>query len=86
MDWILSITTVIGMILIGYKSNKGHVVLILNQGLWAWFAISTENHGLLPLTVILFFVYLRNWWVWRKEDENRLWDESRDNKFSPFFD
>lgn len=71
MDWILSVTTLIGLWLIGNKNNKGNAVLIVNQGLWAWFAINTNNKGLLPLVVALFFLYLWNWWKWRQS--MRLW-------------
>ena len=72
MDWILSITTIVGMLLIGNKSNKGNALLVVNQGLWAWFAVSTNNKGLLPLVVALFIVYGRNWWLWRQAGKKKL--------------
>lgn len=73
MDWVLSVAMIVGMVLIGNRSNKGNVVLMGSQFLWAWFAVSADHLGLLPLTIVLFFVYLRNWWKWRCAAEERLW-------------
>lgn len=67
MDWILSVTTLIGLWLVGNKDNRGNIILVVNQGLWAWFAVSTNNKGLLPLVIALFFLYSRNCYRWYGE-------------------
>ena len=72
MDWVLSVTTIAGMWLVGNKCNVGNGILIVNQFLWAWFAVSTDNQGLLPLAIALFFVFLRNYRKWRRDAWERL--------------
>lgn len=63
---LLSILTIIGMWLIGNKNRLGWVVGLINQGLWITFAIVFQAWGLLPLTLVLIFVYTRNLYKWKE--------------------
>lgn len=73
MDWILSIATLIGLWLIGNKSNKGNALMIAIQVLWIWFAIDINKKGLLLLAIALFLIYARNWWRWKRDSWTRIW-------------
>ena len=73
MDWILSVTLLIGTWLLGNKSNKGNAILAISQVGWAWLAINVNKKGLLLSAVVLFFVFSRNWLKWHREAHRRLW-------------
>lgn len=62
---VLSILTIIGMWLIGNKNRWDWIVGLVNQLLWISFAIIFKAWGLLPLSVVLIFVYTRNLYKWK---------------------
>lgn len=62
-----SVVTVLGMWLAGNKNVLGWYLGIANQALWLTFIIAFEAWGLLPLLVVLLFVYSRNVYRWKKE-------------------
>jgi len=68
MDWFLSITTCIVLWVMGSKNKWGPVLGVVNQGLWAVYAIRTEQEGLLLGLTIIALVYARNAWKWWREE------------------
>lgn len=69
MDWILSITSIIMLWLMGNKTAWGPVVGLFNQVLWFAYATYTEQYGLLLGVIVFFFVHIRNFRKWRREAE-----------------
>lgn len=65
---MLSVLTVLGMWLIGNKNRLGWVVGLINQVLWISFAILFKAWGLLPLSLVLIVVYVRNLHKWIEGD------------------
>lgn len=62
-----SVVTVCGMWLAGNKNVWGWYLGIANQALWLTFIITFDAWGLLPLLVVLLFVYSRNVFRWKRE-------------------
>lgn len=69
---VISAFTMLAMWMIGNKSWKGWVVGLVNQGLWIAFAIIFEAYGLIPLSVVLTVIYIRNLMKWRQDTFERV--------------
>lgn len=65
----LSANTVAVMWLAGSKRALGWALGLAGQGLWVAFSVVFEAWGLLPLAVVLTYVYGRNLMRWRREDK-----------------
>lgn len=66
-----SIATLFSMWLMGNKSVKGPLVGALTQIFWFAMVISNELWGLLPFTIIVTLIHLRNLIKWRREDRDQ---------------
>jgi len=67
MSWILSITSVIMLWLMGNKNKYAPFVGIGNQVLWVIYVLMTKQHGLLLGVVMYLVVHIRNAMKWRNE-------------------
>ena len=65
LPWVLSAITIWMTLLAGNKHKSAWVVGLVNQALWLVWIIASETWGLLPLTVALSIVYVRNYVKWR---------------------
>lgn len=65
LPWLLSAITIWMTLLAGNKHKSAWVVGLINQALWLVWIIASETWGLLPLTVALSIVYVRNYVKWR---------------------
>ena len=65
--WILSVCTVVTMILAGNKNPLAWWLGIGSQAIWLYFDWTVEAWGLMPLAVVLTFIYGRNLRKWRAE-------------------
>lgn len=65
LPWLLSAITIWMTLLAGNKHKSAWVVGLINQALWLVWIIASETWGLLPLTVALSIVYIRNYVKWR---------------------
>lgn len=68
VPWATSAGTLLGMWLIGQKRSIGWVVGLANQVLWVTFSVMFEAWGLLPLTLALIVIYVKNLAQWRRDD------------------
>ena len=68
MTWLLSITSVIMLWLMGNKNKYAPYVGIGNQVLWVVYVISTKQYGLLLGVLMYLIVHIRNATKWNKED------------------
>lgn len=67
MDWVVTIVGVIGFRLAGKKVWWAWYVNILNQILWAIFAITTQQWGFLLGIPLYMYVFVKNAYEWTKE-------------------
>ena len=67
IPWILAAWTVVTMWLAGNKNVWAWYGGIASQALWLYFDYRVEAWGLMPLAVVLTFVYARNLRRWKTE-------------------
>lgn len=64
LPWLLSAMTIWMMVLAGNHSPAAWIVGLANQTLWLVWVATVGAWGLLPLTVVLTVVYVRNFRKW----------------------
>lgn len=67
MDWILVLVGLTGFILAGRKIWWAWYVNIACQGLWFWYAISTEQYGFILGATVYTVVFTINAVKWTRE-------------------
>lgn len=71
LSYIVASITCLGMILIGRKNKWGHLVMFLNEFLWAYLILTTPGMmGLMILCVFAAVISFINFRKWCK-DENK---------------
>ena len=66
MTWVLSALTVANLYLMGNLSIWGPIVGIVAQVLWVYYLCTTRQYGLLPATLAIGAINVRNLIKWRK--------------------
>ncbi len=66
LPWGLSGLTFWSMVLAGDKKRSAWLLGLINQAFWLTYVISTKTWGLLPLTIAMTVVYIRNLIKWKK--------------------
>lgn len=65
MPWVLSAVGGIAVFLTLEKSPRGPMVLFFSQGLWLlWIFGTSDNYGMLPLTICYLLLSARGWYTW----------------------
>lgn len=72
LPYILSFITIYMTFLVGNKNKKGWALGCFNQILWFIFIITSKNYGLMPMNVAFFYMYMRNYEKWEKEEDANL--------------
>lgn len=65
LPWVLSVITIWMTFLAGNKSQMAWSVGLVNQVLWLVWIVSDEAWGMIPMNVVLFVIYGRNYLKWR---------------------
>lgn len=69
LPWALSAITIWMLVMTGNKDKKGWALGALNQVLWAVWIFYSHSWGLLPITIAMVVVSLRNYRKWKKEEK-----------------
>jgi nicotinamide riboside transporter PnuC len=69
LPWFISCLTVTSMWLAGNKSPHAWTVGIINQVFWFSLMLHSQLWGLLPLSAVLSFVYIRNLVMWSNDEK-----------------
>jgi hypothetical protein len=64
-SYVLTLIGAVGLLLAGRMNRLGWVIGFCAQGLWAAYAVSTQQYGFLISAFIYAFVYAKNYWTWR---------------------
>jgi hypothetical protein len=67
LPWVLSSLTIATHWLAGNKWKYTYRLGLFNQALWLLWVYLTEYWGLLPLNLMLTFIYFRNDRLWTKK-------------------
>lgn len=65
MPWLLSLFTIGNIWLLGKKRRAGFMVGLAAQPLWLAFDFSVGAYGLMPLGLILGYLYIKGWRNWK---------------------
>lgn len=69
LPWVLSASTLWMKISTGNKSRHAWLHGLINQAIWfVWIPVS-HNWGLLPMTIGLTIIYVRNHFKWNSAEE-----------------
>ena len=68
IPWTTSACTIVGMWMAGNKNKMGWLVGLASQVLWLWFIIDTKCWGLMPLNGFMWWLSIRNYLKWSKDD------------------
>ena len=66
LPWFLSLVTGLTMWMAGNKDIRAWYIGIAAQFFWVFFDIYFDALGLLPVSLMLFVIYIRNIKAWRK--------------------
>lgn len=64
MTWILSVISLLTVYLIGEKNINGWIVGLFGQVLWISWEIYTKNWGLMPMTIVMTYLYIKSLNTW----------------------
>lgn len=67
LPWMLSAITIWMTLAAGSKWKNSWLIGLGNQGLWLTWIIASQTWGLLPLTLTLTVIYLRNHLKWTNQ-------------------
>lgn len=65
LPWVLSALLICSMWLAGGSDRRGWWIASGSQLLWMWWIVEVEAWGLIPGTLVLTAVYVRNVWITR---------------------
>jgi len=65
MPYVLSAFTIYIFLLAGNKNRNTWLIALFSQVLWAVWIISVKSWGLLPGTIVLTGVFIRNYLKWK---------------------
>lgn len=65
LPWFLAMLTIRMTFLQGDKKASAWIVGLINQVGWLVFILGTRTWGLLPLNAVLWYLYIRNYRLWR---------------------
>jgi hypothetical protein len=66
LPYLLSIITAYSMLLAGNKKKSAWFVGLVNQLLWLVWIVLSGTWGLIPMNIVLWIVYGRNYLKWSK--------------------
>lgn len=69
--WLLSAAGLTVLWLAGNRRRFAWALGVAIQGLWATYAITTDQPGFLVSVAAYGTVYARNWWRWRPPTDNQ---------------
>ena len=68
LPWLLSLLTIYSAVLCGDKKAFGWTIGFINQGLWLTWIITSETWGMLPMNIVLAFIFAKNYFKWAAEE------------------
>jgi hypothetical protein len=68
-SWVLACVGVFGTFTIGRKTIWGWFILFINECLWIYYAISTEQYGFIFGSLAYMAVYVKSYFHWRIDEK-----------------
>lgn len=67
LPWMISALTILMVHMTGNKHPKTWLLGLFNQGLWSAWILCSYSWGLVPLNVVLWYMYFKNHKKWKAE-------------------
>jgi nicotinamide riboside transporter PnuC len=67
-SWVLALVGVTGIFLVGRKTIWGWLILCVNEVLWIFYALATDQYGFIFMAVTYAAVYIKSFLHWRKDE------------------
>ena len=71
LPWATSTCTMVGMWFVGNKNKLGWLINLASQVLWLTYIISVREWGLMPLNIFMWWVIIRNYILWSRDDKKK---------------
>lgn len=63
-SWLLACVGICGIALVGLKSRRGWLVLILNEAIWVVYALRTAQYGFILMAATYLIIYVHSFRKW----------------------
>lgn len=70
--WVLSAATISMAYLSGIRHPRTWEVAMVGQACWSLWIFVREDWGLVPMNVVLWYLYIKNYFQWKKNPPNRI--------------
>jgi len=67
MDWLAGLIGITAKIIVGRKNKWGWIIYAISELIWIIVGLSTRLYGLVIVSGIVFFIYIYNFFRWRKD-------------------
>jgi len=67
MDWLAGFIGILAKIIVGRKNKWGWIIYAISELIWIIVGLSTRLYGLVTVSGIVFFIYIYNFFRWRKD-------------------
>jgi hypothetical protein len=67
-SWLLASMGIVGMFFIGKKKWEAFLWMICVECFWTYYAVITKQYGFILGSFAYGIVYLRNAFIWRRND------------------
>jgi hypothetical protein len=64
-SWLAAVVSIVGLWIAGYNPRTGWIYGIASQAVWITYGLTTNQPGMIALSVAFVTIYLRNLWRWR---------------------
>jgi hypothetical protein len=68
VDWLATACGLAGVFLLGSKNKYGFLTFMLASASWVTFGILTESYPVIIGSSTFFFMHLRGWIKWRRDE------------------
>lgn len=71
-SWVLAVIGVLGIYFVGRKSFFGWYILLFNETLWMFYAVTTKQYGFIFSALAYAVVYIQSHRHWKALDKEQL--------------
>lgn len=71
-SWVLAVIGVTGIFFVGRKTIWGWFVLLFNECLWMFYAITTHQYGFIFASLAYAATYIKSYRHWKELESEKL--------------
>ena len=66
LPWVIAVVTIYYVGAVGKLKLHGWLMAILTQALWLIYIYATKSWGLIPISIVLGWLGIKNYFVWKR--------------------